>query len=116
MAELSGMNLSICAAGSGAAADVPLTQDRELIADLAVENREHLRAIEANVLRLESNAADADAIHGVFREFHTIKALAGFLEFKAMEEVAHEVETILDHARTGRITISPAIIDIILQG
>jgi two-component system chemotaxis sensor kinase CheA len=96
--------------------DLPLTQDRELISDFTVENREHLRAIEANVLRLERDAADADAIHGAFREFHTIKALAGFLEFKAMEEVAHEVETILDHARTGQITISAEIIDVIFQG
>ena len=96
--------------------DLPLTQDRELISDFTVENREHLRAIEANLLRLERNATDADAIHGAFREFHTIKALAGFLEFRAMEEVAHQVESILDYARTGQITISAQIIDLIFQG
>jgi len=114
MAELSGTNITVFATGAPNA--VPITQDRELIEDFIVENREHLRAIEANVLRLERDGADADAIHAVFREFHTIKALAGFLEFKAMEQVAHEVETMLDRARTGRITISPAIIDIIFQG
>jgi chemotaxis protein histidine kinase CheA len=95
--------------------DLPLTQDRELIVDFTVENREHLRAIEANLLRLERNVGDADALDGAFREFHTIKALAGFLEFKAMEEVAHEVETILDQARAGQIKISPEIIDVIFQ-
>ena len=94
---------------------VSLAQDRELVSDFIVESQEHLRAIEANLLKLEQDATDSEAIHASFRGFHTIKGLAGFLEFGALQAVAHEVETILDLARNGQLTITPDVIDVILE-
>ena len=93
-----------------------LMQDPELVADFIVESREHLTAIEQHMLRLEQNAADMDAIHAVFRGFHTIKGLAGFLEFADIQEVAHEIETLLDLARNSKLTITPAVVDVVLEG
>jgi two-component system chemotaxis sensor kinase CheA len=92
-----------------------LAQDRELVSDFIVESQEHLRAIEANLLKLEHDAGNAEAIHASFRGFHTIKGLAGFLEFGAVQEVAHEVETILDLARNGRLAITPDVNDVVLE-
>ncbi len=93
----------------------PLAQDPELLSDFVVETRDHLASIEANALDLEKDPANADAIHSVFRSFHTIKGLAGFLEMAAIQEVAHTVETLLDLARNGELGITPAIIDLVLQ-
>jgi two-component system chemotaxis sensor kinase CheA len=93
-----------------------LVQDPELVADFIMESREHLNAIEQHMLRLEQNASDMDAIHAVFRGFHTIKGLAGFLEFPDIQEVAHEIETLLDLARNSKLTITPAIVDVVLEG
>ncbi len=93
-----------------------LVQDPELVSDFIVESREHLNAIEQHMLRLEQNATDMDAIHAVFRGFHTIKGLAGFLEFPDIQEVAHEIETLLDLARNSKLTITPAIVDVVLEG
>ena len=94
---------------------VSLAQDRELVSDFIVESQEHLRAIEANLLKLEQDASDSEAIHASFRGFHTIKGLAGFLEFGALQAVAHEVETILDLARNSQLTITPDVIDVVLE-
>lgn len=93
----------------------PLAQDPELVAEFILESREHLTSIEQHVLTLERAPGDADVVHSIFRGFHTIKGLAGFLEFPLIQEVAHEVETALNLAREGKLAISPAVIDVILE-
>jgi two-component system, chemotaxis family, sensor kinase CheA len=109
------------AEGAGPATEDPppaalsLAQDPELLSDFIVEAREHLNAIESQSLVLEHDPGDAEAIHAVFRGFHTIKGLAGFLELAGIQEVAHEVETMLDSARNGQLAISPPVIDVVLE-
>ena len=93
----------------------PLAQDPELLGDFIMESREHLATIESQLLTLEHNPTDPEAVHAAFRGFHTIKGLAGFLDLTTIREVAHEVETILDLARNGDLAITPAVIDVVLQ-
>jgi two-component system chemotaxis sensor kinase CheA len=103
---------------SQAAKSVPaisLAQDPELIGDFVVESREHLESIEGRLLDLERNPDDMETIHAVFRSFHTIKGLAGFLEFTPIRDVAHEVETLLDLARNSKLAIDPAVVDVVLE-
>ena len=92
----------------------PIANDPELLSDFILESREHLNTIEQKVLALEQDASDHDAIHATFRAFHTIKGLAGFLELDAVQQVAHEVETVLDRARNGALRIHGGVIDGIL--
>jgi two-component system chemotaxis sensor kinase CheA len=89
-----------------------LAQDPELVADFILESREHPTSIEQRLLTLEREPNDADAINSVFRGFHSIKGLAGFLELAAIQEAAHEVETALNLAREGEIAVTPAVIDV----
>jgi two-component system chemotaxis sensor kinase CheA len=92
-----------------------LAQDPELVADFVAESREHLASIETRMLMLEQNPANTDAIHSVFRAFHTIKGLAGFLEFSVIHEVSHELETMLDLARNGALAITAEVVDGVLE-
>ena len=91
-----------------------LARDPELVTDFIVESREHLTAVELQLLALDQDAANAEALHAIFRGFHTIKGLAGFLGLDAIQEVAHETETVLDLARNGSLHLTPAHIDVIL--
>src|SRR5215467_248982 len=93
----------------------PLAGDPELLNDFILESREHLTSIELQLLTLDQDPGNAEAIHSIFRGFHTIKGMAGFLDLNAVREVAHEVETVLDLARNSRLLITPAIIDRILE-
>jgi two-component system, chemotaxis family, sensor kinase CheA len=93
----------------------PLAQDPELVGDFITESREHLSSIETHLLTLEKNPEEKDAVHAVFRGFHTIKGLAGFLEFMPIRDVAHDVETLLDLARNEKLTISGPVVDIVLE-
>jgi two-component system chemotaxis sensor kinase CheA len=92
-----------------------LAQDPELVSEFIVETQDHLRSIESHLLAVERGGAGADAVHAIFRGFHTIKGLAGFLEFEAMQRVAHEVETVLDRARNGELALSSQVVDVVLE-
>ena len=107
--------------GSGPAAEAApdpaaysLAQDPELLSDFVLESREHLSAIETHSLALEHDPGNAEALHSIFRAFHTIKGLAGFLELSDVREVSHEVETVLDLARNAKLSITPQVIDVVL--
>ena len=91
-----------------------LAQDPDLLRDFILESREHLSSIEAQALVLERNPLDSDVLNAVFRSFHSIKGLAGFLELFEVQKLAHEVETLLDAARNGELVLSEQAIDVVL--
>jgi two-component system chemotaxis sensor kinase CheA len=92
-----------------------LAEDPELVRDFITESREHLQSIEKHLLAIEQDANAEEAINAIFRAFHTIKGLAGFLEFENIRVVAHETETLLDLARNGTLEMTPQTIDIVLE-
>jgi two-component system, chemotaxis family, sensor kinase CheA len=92
-----------------------LSHDPELVGDFIIESREHLSGIEAQLLALEQDPGNLEAINTIFRGFHTIKGLAGFLEFPAIQRFAHEVETLLDLPRNSKLPVDSILVDIILQ-
>jgi two-component system, chemotaxis family, sensor kinase CheA len=106
---------SAAGAPAGAGSANPLASDPELIGDFIQESREHLTAIELQLLTLDQEPANSEAIHAIFRGFHTIKGMAGFLDLDAVRDLAHEVETVLDVARNGKLSITSTIIDRILE-
>jgi len=99
---------------AAAPAPNPLAQDPELVQDFLVEAREHLAKIEACLLEIEQGVHTQETLHAAFRSFHTIKGLAGFLDYSVMQRVAHETETLLDLARNGRLVMRPAAVDVVL--
>jgi two-component system chemotaxis sensor kinase CheA len=109
--------------GAHAAASVPddammvlsLEGNQELLGEFYGETVEHLQQIEAALLLLENAPRDPDALNSIFRSFHTIKGNAGFLGLVPMHTLAHEVESLLDLARTNKLTLNSAIITEILR-
>jgi two-component system chemotaxis sensor kinase CheA len=95
-------------------ADPVELQDPELLRDFIEEAKEHLSSIEMNMLGLETNPGDTEAINAVFRPFHSIKGVAGFLNLMEIHYLSHEVENLLDSARSGKLVITDSVIDIVL--
>ena len=88
--------------------------DPELLRDFIEEAKEHLSSIELNMLGLETNPKDIEAINAVFRPFHSIKGVAGFINLIEIHRLSHEVENLLDLARSGKLAITDSVIDIVL--
>lgn len=87
----------------------------DMLVEFLGEAKEHLGAAEAAVLELESQPEDLELINTIFRAFHTIKGVAGFLHLNAVVELAHSAEFLLDAARSGNITLHQANLDLILR-
>lgn len=91
-------------------------EDIELYQSFIAEAREHLASVEIKVVELESRPDDEEVINAIFRPFHTIKGVAGFLNLSAINRLAHALEDMLEAARGGRLTVTPSTIDLILEG
>lgn len=95
---------------------INLEGDGEILHEFANEAREHLENIEQGILVLEENPGDATTLSSIFRAFHTFKGASGFLRLQPVNRLSHELENLLDLARSGRLELTPPIIDIILEG
>lgn len=85
---------------------------REFV-DEAVVN---LSEVEQHLLALESNPDDPSLIDAVFRPFHTIKGVAGFLNLVEINKLSHLYEDLLDSIRRRQVEVSRKLIDVILEG
>ncbi|GAB6096513.1 hypothetical protein JCM14469_27660 [Desulfatiferula olefinivorans] len=89
--------------------------DVAILQDFVIESRENLETIEVNLIDLEEHPDDTDIINAIFRPFHTIKGISGFLDLRKINQLAHCTENLLDSARKGRFVIDREVTDIILQ-
>jgi two-component system chemotaxis sensor kinase CheA len=91
-------------------------QDDSLLKDFIVEGLEYIDEIEVNLLNLEQDPENPDYVNAIFRPFHSIKGVAGFINLEAIRDVAHILENLLDRVRNNRLSVSSSLIDIILDG
>jgi two-component system chemotaxis sensor kinase CheA len=92
--------------------------DESLIADFVVECREHLDAIEPDLLVMEQGGPDlsGDLLNRVFRAIHSIKGGAGFLAFEALKGLSHLLESVLMQVRDGRLAVDAGLMDALFAG
>ena len=95
--------------------DLNMEENAELLAEFHAEAVDHLQQIEAALLVLDEEPKDADALSSMFRSFHTIKGVSGFLKLTPMHTLTHEVESLLDLARNDELDLTPPIITEILR-
>ncbi|MEM0315899.1 MAG: chemotaxis protein CheA, partial [Archaeoglobaceae archaeon] len=79
-------------------------------AEFLQEAREFVELMNQSFLRLEKG--DKSAIDEIFRAVHTIKGMAGFMEFKNLENFCHRLESALGQLK-GK-DVSEEIVDILL--
>ncbi|MDT8447020.1 MAG: chemotaxis protein CheA [bacterium] len=87
----------------------------ELVGEFVQEAEEHLQAIEENLLKLENEPGDNEAINEVFRAIHSIKGTAAYVNVGRINRLAHKMETVFDRIRKGSATYSPELADLTLK-
>ena len=90
------------------------TDMQDLLQDFLNEAGELLEGVDLQLVELENRADDLDLLNAVFRGFHTIKGGAGFLEAAALVGLCHRTETVLDLLRSGKLQLTPEMLDVIL--
>jgi len=88
--------------------------DEEFLNDFIQEATEHIENIEINALILEKEPGNEEVINSLFRSYHTVKGLAGFVDQDLIGKIAHQTETLLDGCRKKTIKANKNIVDIIL--
>ncbi|THB80622.1 MAG: chemotaxis protein CheA [Desulfobacteraceae bacterium] len=94
----------------------PLTEDDiEILADFISEARDNLENIEIHLVELEQDPTDTEIINNIFRPFHTIKGVSGFLSLDKINKLSHTTENLLDAARNKEFLINDVATNAILK-
>ena len=89
--------------------------DIEILTDFISEAEDNLNNIEVSLIELEQDPQNTDIINDIFRPFHTIKGVSGFLSLGKINRLSHATENLLDSARSGDFIINHSATDAILE-
>ncbi|OGF48897.1 MAG: hypothetical protein A2044_03300 [Candidatus Firestonebacteria bacterium GWA2_43_8] len=92
-----------------------IANDPALIKDFINESTEHLDSAEALLIEMETKKGDPEAVNKLFRCFHTMKSLSGFLNLQNIFIVVRELENILSRVRKNELTITPLLFNNLLK-
>lgn len=87
----------------------------ELIKIFYLEAEQQVEKLEQNILAMEEDPSDKDAIDEIFRAAHTLKGGAATIQISELAEFTHVVEDLLDEIRADKITANSEIVDAILR-
>ncbi|MBD0380337.1 chemotaxis protein CheA [Paenibacillus sedimenti] len=79
------------------------------------ESKEHLQAMNENLLSLESSPKDISIVHNIFRSAHTLKGMSATMGFEDIASLTHEMENVLDLVRNSKLEMNPFIFDCIFK-
>ena len=79
------------------------------------EAREILDQANDDLLRIEADPENVEALNAIFRGIHTIKGSAGSFDLNFVSDFAHHLENVLNQLREGRLELSPELVDVILS-
>ena len=80
------------------------------------EAREHLQGINDCILVLENETESSESINELFRHAHSIKGMSASMGYGAISQLSHRMEDLMDHVRKGQVSITSAVVDILLEG
>ena len=81
------------------------------------ETKEHLQAFTQALIDLEGSDAECatEALNEAFRAAHTVKSMSASMDFRNMEHLCHSTEDVMDELRSGSRSVTPEIIDLLLE-
>lgn len=80
------------------------------------ETDEQLQLLDECLVRLEKEADNVELLQEIFRAAHTLKGSSSMLGFQEIAELTDAMEDVLDRLRKGTLTVTPELVDALLQG
>lgn len=79
------------------------------------ESKDHLQAMNDNLLSLESQPDDISIVQSIFRSAHTLKGMSATMGFEDLASLTHQMENVLDLVRNHKLTVDSAVLDAIFK-
>lgn len=88
--------------------------NEELLKDYFSESEQMVDNLESNILAIEQDPNNHDAIDEIFRAAHTLKGNSATVEFTEISHFAHTMEDLLDEVRSDRVKVTEDVVDTLL--
>jgi two-component system chemotaxis sensor kinase CheA len=79
------------------------------------EAQELLAELETTLLELEGSPGDGELVARAFRAMHTLKGSSGMFGFDEVAAFTHDLESLFDHVRAGRLGVTTDLVDAALR-
>ena len=89
--------------------------NEELLKDFFSEAQMQVDTLEQNVLVLENEGANKDAVDEIFRAAHTLKGGSATVEMMELSHFTHLIEDVFDAIRSDQIAVNEGVVDTLLQ-
>ena len=89
--------------------------NEELLKDFFSEAEQQVEILESNVLVIEQNPEDRNAIDEIFRAAHTLKGGSATVEMTELSQFTHAMEDLLDEIRSGSVKVTGETVDLLLK-
>jgi len=89
--------------------------NEELLKDFFSEAQMQVDTLEQNVLVLENEGANKDAVDEIFRAAHTLKGGSATVEMMELSHFTHLVEDVFDAIRSDQISVNESVVDTLLK-
>ena len=98
--------------GASLSAGIDLSQFYQVFFEEAGEN---LDRMEQQLLAIDIESADDEALNSIFRCAHSVKGGAATFGFADVAELTHQMETLLDKLRRRELAPTSAMVDVLLE-
>ena len=88
--------------------------DKDVFNEFMIDAFEALDTIEKNILAYEKDNS-LEALNAIFRAVHTLKGDADYIGLNVLAKFCHNLETLLERLRSGKVKRTPTIIDTLLK-
>ncbi|GHV28435.1 chemotaxis protein CheA [Spirochaetia bacterium] len=88
--------------------------NEELLKDFFSEAQMQVDTLEQNVLVLENDGGNKDAVDEIFRAAHTLKGGSATVEMMELSHFTHMVEDVLDAIRSDQLSVNEDVVDTLL--
>ena len=89
--------------------------NEELLKDFFTEAEQQVENLESNILVIESDPSNHEAIDEIFRAAHTLKGGSATVEMTELSSFTHTVEDVLDELRSDRLAVTEDVVDVLLN-
>ena len=89
--------------------------NEELLKDFFAEAEQQVENLESNILVIENDPTNHDAVDEIFRAAHTLKGGSATVEMTELSGFTHAVEDLLDELRSGTVDVTSDVVDILLS-